>query len=96
MRAIPLACAAISAREQSIKRVAMAALSTRAVVAGHKRDGDADSPDDIGKTRRYIEDFTTAAGKARSFTGLYQAMIALYPNRVNRAVLWSSAKSFMS
>ena len=51
---------------------------------------------DIGRTRRYIEDFTTAAEKARSFTDLYEAMVALYPNRVNRGVLWNSAKSFMS
>ena len=36
------------------------------------------------------------AGKARSFTDLYQAMVALYPSRVNRGVLWNSARSFMS
>ena len=66
------------------------------VVAGHKRDGDADSPDDIGRTRRYIDDFTAAAGKADGSTDLYQAMVALYPDRVNRGVLWNSAKAFMS
>ena len=71
-------------------------LQPSAVVAGHKRDGDADSPDNIGRTRRYIEDFTIAAEKARSYTDLYEAMVALYPNRVNRGVLWNSAKSFMS
>jgi hypothetical protein len=62
----------------------------------HKGDGDADSPEDIGRTHRYIEDFTAAAEKARSLTDLYQAMVALYPDRVNRGVLWNSAKSFMS
>ena len=71
-------------------------LRPRAVVAGHKRDGDADSPEDIGRTRRYIEGFTAEAAKARSFTDLYEAMVALYPNRVNRGVLWNSAKSFLS
>lgn len=71
-------------------------LQPRAVVAGHKRDGDADSPENIGKTRRYIEDFTAAAHKAGRFTELYDAMVALYPNRVNRGVLWNSAKSFLS
>ena len=71
-------------------------LQPAAVVAGHKRDGDADSPDDIGRTRRYIEDFTAAAGNARSVTELYEAMVALYPSRVNRGVLWNAAKSFMS
>jgi len=67
-----------------------------AVVAGHKRDGDADSPDDIGRTRRYIEDFTAAARDAGDFAGLYEAMLARYPDRVNRGVLWNSAKSFMA
>jgi glyoxylase-like metal-dependent hydrolase (beta-lactamase superfamily II) len=71
-------------------------LQPTAVVAGHKRDGDADSPDNIGRTRRYIEDFTAAADKAVDFAGLYQAMLALYPGRVNRGVLWNSAKSFRS
>jgi hypothetical protein len=72
------------------------AAAHRAVVAGHKRDGDADSPDYIGRTRRYIEDFTAAAEKASSFTDLYEAMIALYPDRVNRAVPWHSAKAFLA
>jgi len=71
-------------------------LQPAAVVAGHKRDGDADSPEDAGRTRRYIENFTAAAEKARNFTGLYEAMVALYPNRANRGVLWNSAKTFMS
>ena len=57
------------------------------VVAGHKRDGDADNPEDIGRTRRYIRDFTSAAENAGSFMDLYQAMVALYPHRVNRGVL---------
>jgi glyoxylase-like metal-dependent hydrolase (beta-lactamase superfamily II) len=46
-------------------------LRPSAVVAGHKRDGDADSPEFIGRTRRYVEDFTAAAEKASSFTDLY-------------------------
>jgi glyoxylase-like metal-dependent hydrolase (beta-lactamase superfamily II) len=71
-------------------------LRPSAVVAGHKRDGDADSPDDIGRTRRYIEDFTAAAEKAGGFTDLYEAMVDLYPDRVNRGVLWNSAKTVMS
>ena len=71
-------------------------LRPSAVVVGHKRDGDADSPEYIGRTRRYIEDFTAAAEKAISFTDLYEAMIALYPDRVNRAVPWHSAKAFLA
>jgi hypothetical protein len=82
--------------------VALSALDTieklqpSAVVAGHKRDSDADSPENIGRTRRYIEDFTAAVATARDFAGLYEAMVALYPDRANRGVLWNSAKSFMS
>jgi glyoxylase-like metal-dependent hydrolase (beta-lactamase superfamily II) len=71
-------------------------LQPSAVVAGHKRDGDADSPENIGRTRRYIEDFSAAAEKARNFTDLYEAMVALYPGRVNRAVIWHSAKAFLA
>jgi glyoxylase-like metal-dependent hydrolase (beta-lactamase superfamily II) len=63
------------------------------VVAGHKRDGDADSPDLIGRTRRYIEDFSAALEKATTYTELYEAMVALYPERLNRGVLWNSAKA---
>jgi glyoxylase-like metal-dependent hydrolase (beta-lactamase superfamily II) len=71
-------------------------LQPSAVVAGHKRDGDADSPENIGKTRRYIEDFSAAVEKARNFNDLYEAMVALYPGRVNRAVIWHSAKAFLA
>jgi glyoxylase-like metal-dependent hydrolase (beta-lactamase superfamily II) len=83
------------------KREWLAALDTieelqpSTVVAGHKRDGDADSPDDIGRTRRYIEDFSAAVEKAGNFTDLYEAMVALYPGRINRAVIWHSAKAFL-
>ena len=71
-------------------------LQPRVVVAGHKRDGDADSPESIGKTRRYIEDFSAAVEKADNFTDLYEAMVAVYPGRVNRAVIWHSAKAFLA
>ena len=71
-------------------------LQPSAVVAGHKRDGDADSPGNIGKTRRYIEDFSAAVEKARNYNDLYEAMVALYPGRINRAVIWHSAKAFLA
>jgi hypothetical protein len=71
-------------------------LQPGALVAGHKRDGDADSPENIGKTRRYIQDFSAAVEKAHNFTDLYEAMVAVYPGRVNRAVIWHSAKAFLA
>ncbi|MBP2706133.1 MBL fold metallo-hydrolase [Microbispora sp. RL4-1S] len=72
------------------------ALRPGAVVAGHKRDGDPDSPGDIDRTRRYIHDFAAAAEQAGSHSDLYEAMVALYPDRLNRGVLWNSAKAVMS
>jgi hypothetical protein len=39
---------------------------------------------------------TAAAEKASGYTGLYEAMIVLYPDRVNRAVPWHSAKAFLA
>jgi glyoxylase-like metal-dependent hydrolase (beta-lactamase superfamily II) len=71
-------------------------LRPAAVVAGHKRDGDPDSPQDIDRTRRYIQDFNAAAENAISSTDLYETMLRLYPNRVNRGVLWNSARAVMS
>ncbi|MFD7233319.1 MBL fold metallo-hydrolase [Streptomyces sp. NPDC059881] len=68
-------------------------LRPAAVVAGHKRDGDPDSPDDIGRTRRYIEDFATATQKAHDHVDLYETMVGMYPDRVNRGVLWNSART---
>jgi glyoxylase-like metal-dependent hydrolase (beta-lactamase superfamily II) len=70
-------------------------LAPAAVVSGHKRDGDPDSPEDIARTRRYIEDFGTAAQKAAGYQDLYDAMVARYPDRLNRGVLWNSCKSVM-
>jgi glyoxylase-like metal-dependent hydrolase (beta-lactamase superfamily II) len=72
------------------------ALAPVAVVSGHKRDGDPDSPGDIGRTRRYLEDFVAAANLAGNHLDLYEAMVARYPDRLNRGVLWNSAKTFMS
>lgn len=68
-------------------------LAPVAVVSGHKRDGDPDSPEDIARTRRYLRDFDAAAEKAGGYQELYDAMVALYPGRVNRGVLWNSAKA---
>ncbi|MBV1854358.1 MBL fold metallo-hydrolase [Catellatospora tritici] len=71
-------------------------LQPRAVVAGHKEDGGPDDPEQIGRTRGYINDFTAAAAQAAGFADLFEAMVARYPDRVNRGVLWNSAKAFLS
>lgn len=72
------------------------ALRPTAVVSGHKRDGDPDSPADIERTRHYIHDFAAAAEKADSHTEPYEMMIDLYPHRLNRGVLWNSARAAMT
>lgn len=68
-------------------------LSPTAVVAGHKREGEPDSPEGIGRTRRYIEHFDAAARAATGPMELYQAVLSRYPDRLNRGVLWNSAKA---
>jgi hypothetical protein len=68
-------------------------LAPTAVVSGHKRDGDLDSPEDIARTRRYIEEFGAAAEKAAGHQELYDAMVTRYPDRLNRGVLWNSAQA---
>lgn len=70
-------------------------LAPAAVVSGHKRDGDPDSPEDIDKSRGYIHDFDDAAKKAVGHQDLYDAIVSLYPDRLNRGVLWNSAQSVM-
>jgi glyoxylase-like metal-dependent hydrolase (beta-lactamase superfamily II) len=66
-------------------------LQPSTVIAGHKRDGAEDSPDNIEKTRRYLQDFDAAAQSTDNARDLYEAMIKRYPDRINRAVVWNSA-----
>jgi glyoxylase-like metal-dependent hydrolase (beta-lactamase superfamily II) len=66
-------------------------LQPSTVIAGHKRDGAKDSPDNIDKTRRYLQDFDAAAQRTDNAHDLYQAMIERYPDRINPAVAWNSA-----
>jgi glyoxylase-like metal-dependent hydrolase (beta-lactamase superfamily II) len=68
-------------------------LKPRAVVAGHKRPGRPDAPAIIEETRQYIRDFDRIAADSHTPEELYSRMFALYPNRLNPAMLWSSARS---
>jgi glyoxylase-like metal-dependent hydrolase (beta-lactamase superfamily II) len=67
------------------------ALKPRAVIAGHKRPENDDSPKIIEETRQYIRDFDRVAGTTTTAPELYGKMLELYPDRVNRGALWSSA-----
>jgi len=65
----------------------------RAVIAGHKRPGNDDSPRIIEETRQYIRDFDRLAGTTTTARELYDKMLELHPNRLNPGALWSSARA---
>src|ERR1700691_6221185 len=69
------------------------ALHPRAVVAGHKRYGNDDSPRIIGETREYISDFDRLDKEPATAEELYWQMLAVYPHRVNPGALWLSAQA---
>jgi hypothetical protein len=66
-------------------------LKPRAVIAGHKRPGNEDSPRIIEETRQYIRDFDRIAETAKAARELYDQMLKLHPLRMNVNALWTSA-----
>jgi glyoxylase-like metal-dependent hydrolase (beta-lactamase superfamily II) len=68
-------------------------LAPRAIIAGHKRPGRYDDPTIIEETRQYIRDFERIAATTRTALQLYEAMLALHPDRVNPGALWGSARA---
>jgi glyoxylase-like metal-dependent hydrolase (beta-lactamase superfamily II) len=68
-------------------------LNPRAVIAGHKRPGNDDSPKIIEETRQYIRDFDRVAGTTTTARQLYDKMLELYPERVNPGALWLSTRA---
>jgi glyoxylase-like metal-dependent hydrolase (beta-lactamase superfamily II) len=71
----------------------MESLKPRAVIAGHKRVGNDDSPRIIGETRKYIRDFERLAMQTTTARDLYDEMLKLYPDWINRGALWSSVRA---
>jgi glyoxylase-like metal-dependent hydrolase (beta-lactamase superfamily II) len=71
----------------------MESLKPRAVIAGHKRVGNDDSPRIIGETRRYIRDFERLVVQATTARELYDDMLKLYPDWINRGALWTSVRA---
>lgn len=67
------------------------ALSPRAVIAGHKKPENDDSPKIIEETRQYIRDFERLAEMTTTARDLYDRMLDRYPDRANPGALWSSA-----
>jgi glyoxylase-like metal-dependent hydrolase (beta-lactamase superfamily II) len=71
----------------------MESLKPRAVIAGHKRVGNDDSPKILGETRSYIRDFARLAMQTTTALELYNEMLKLYPDWGNRGALWSSVSA---
>ena len=68
----------------------MESLKPRAVIAGHKRVGNDDSPRIIEETRKYIRAFERLVMQTTTARELYDEMLRLYPDWINRGALWSS------
>lgn len=69
------------------------ALRPTAVVAGHRRAEASDDPGYIEATRRYLRTFAAAAEHTSTALDLYDAVLDAYPDRLNRGVLWNSARA---
>ena len=68
-------------------------LKPRAVIAGHKRPGNDDSPQIIEETRQYIRDFDRIVETTTTARKLYDQMLTLHPHRINVGALWASARA---
>ncbi len=69
------------------------ALQPKAVVAGHKLPENDDDPRIIAETRQYLRDFNRLNAATTDARQLYDAMLELYPDRVNPGSLWGAANA---
>jgi glyoxylase-like metal-dependent hydrolase (beta-lactamase superfamily II) len=69
------------------------ALNPKAVIAGHKVPENDDDPGIIVETRRYLRDFNRLSMATTTARELYDAMLEIYPHRVNPGSLWGAANS---
>jgi glyoxylase-like metal-dependent hydrolase (beta-lactamase superfamily II) len=67
------------------------ALRPTQVIAGHKVPENSDDPKIIGETRQYLRDFNRLNEATATARELYDAMLELYPDRVNPGSLWGAA-----
>lgn len=68
-------------------------LHPKAVVAGHGVLDPDSSPRHIEETRSYLRDFIASLASTSTAIELYEAMLALHPDRVNPGSLWAAAKA---
>jgi glyoxylase-like metal-dependent hydrolase (beta-lactamase superfamily II) len=66
----------------------VAALTPRHVVASHKNPTLPDLPDAIAQTRAYLIDVERLSTQTSDAYEFFQAMIELYPDRLNTSALW--------
>jgi glyoxylase-like metal-dependent hydrolase (beta-lactamase superfamily II) len=66
----------------------IAALRPQRVVAGHKNKDLGDDPKTIEETRRYLQDAERLIGSSHTALEFYNAMMELYPDRLNPGALW--------
>jgi glyoxylase-like metal-dependent hydrolase (beta-lactamase superfamily II) len=69
------------------------ALKPKAVVAGHKVPENDDDPRNIAETRQYLRDFNRLNTATTTARELYEAMLEIYPDRVNPGSLWGAANT---
>jgi glyoxylase-like metal-dependent hydrolase (beta-lactamase superfamily II) len=69
------------------------ALKPKAVVAGHKVPDNDDDPRIIAETRQYLRDFNRLNKATSTARELYDAMLEIYPDRVNPGSLWGAANA---
>jgi len=72
------------------------ALHPRIVIAGHKNKALPDDPQCIADTRRYLLDARRLLAEEPTPRAYYDAMLALYPDRLNRGPLWYSGVSLLA
>ncbi len=63
------------------------------MIAGHKVPENADDPRIIAETRQYIRDFNRLDAATTTARQLYDAMLEIYPDRVNPGSLWGAANT---
>ncbi|MEU7390185.1 MBL fold metallo-hydrolase [Streptomyces tanashiensis] len=70
----------------------LAALDPVYVVAGHKKPDLPDDPKILAETKKYLADFNRLDAETETAAELFEAMLALYPNRANPGSLWGGSK----
>lgn len=69
------------------------ALIPTSVIAGHKVPENDDDPRIVAETRQYLCDFNRLNATTTTARELYDAMLEIYPDRVNPGSLWGAANT---